>query len=63
MYVRQRGTAYDKVYELRKYELLKNIKIKSVMADLKGSPVYAQPIKTWSKRGLGNESAAIRNKT
>ena len=62
MYVRQRGTVYDKGYELRKYEPLKHIKNKIVMGDLNGSLVYAQSIRTWSKRGLGGESAAVRNK-
>ena len=62
MYVRQRGATYDKGYELRKYEPLKHIKNKIVMGDLNGSSVYAQPIKTWSKRGLGGENTASRNK-
>ena len=64
MYVRQRGTVYDEGYELRKYEPLKHItcKNKIIMGDLNGSSIYAQPIKTWSKRGLGGESAAVRNK-
>ena len=44
MYVRQRGTVYDKGYELRKYEPLTHIKNKIAMGDLNGSSVYAQPI-------------------
>ena len=33
MYVRQRGTTFDKGYELRKFEPLKHIKNKIVMGD------------------------------
>jgi hypothetical protein len=61
MYVRQRGTVYDKGYELRKYEPLKHIKNKIIMGDPNGSSLYAQPIKTRSKRGLGGENATVRN--
>lgn len=32
------------------------------MGDLNGSFVYAQPVKTWSKRGLGGANTAVRNK-
>ena len=49
MYVRQRGTTFDKGYELRKYEPLKHIKNKIVMGDLNGSAVHAQPINTCVK--------------
>ena len=62
MYVRQRGTTFDKGYELRKFEPLKHIKNKIVMGDLNGSAVYAQPIKTCVKYVLGGSNAAMRNK-
>ena len=62
MYVRQRGTTFDKGHELRKSEPLKHIKNKIVMDDLNGSVVYAQPIKTCVKYGLGGTNAAVRNK-
>ena len=62
MYVRQRGTTFDKGYELRKYEPLRHIKNKIVMGDLNGSVVYAQPIKTCVKNGLGGGNTAVRNK-
>ena len=62
MYVRQRGTTFDKGYELRKFEPLKHIKNKIVMGDLNGSAVYAQPIKTCEKYGLGGSNAAVRSK-
>ena len=39
MHVRQRGTSFEKGYELRKYEALKHIKNKIVMGDLNGSVV------------------------
>ena len=56
MYVRQRGMFYGKGYDLRTYEPLKHTKNKIVMGDLNGSPIYAQPIKTWSKRGLEQDA-------
>lgn len=62
MYVRQRGTTFDNGYEFRKYEPLKHIKNKIVMGDLNGSAVYAQPIKTCMRHGLGGKSAVVRNK-
>ena len=62
MYVRQRGTMFEKGYELRKYEALRNIKNKIVMGDLNGSTVYAQPKKTWVRRGLGGEHPAVQSK-
>ena len=46
MYVRQRGTSFEKGYELIKYEPLKHIKNKIDMGYLNGSVVYSQPIKT-----------------
>ena len=61
MYVRQRGTTFDKGYELRKYGPLKHIKNKIVMGDLNGSAVYAQPINTCVKYGLGGGNTAVRN--
>ena len=62
MYVRQRGTTVDKGYKLRKFEPLKHIKNKIVMGDLNGSAVYAQPIKTCVKNGLGGNNTAVRSK-
>ena len=62
MYVRQRGTSFEKGYELRKYEPLKHIKNKIVMGDLNGSVVYSQPIKTCIRHGLGGSVVAVRNK-
>ena len=62
MYVRQRGKVYDKGYALRKYEPLKYIKNTTVMGDLEDNSLYAQPVTTWSKKGLGGSNTAIRNK-
>ena len=59
MYVRQRGTAFDRRYEFRKYDPLKHIQTKIVMGDLNGSAVYAQPVKTCVKNGLGGEVASV----
>ena len=62
MYVRQRGANFEKGYEFRKYEPLRHIKNKIVMGDLNGSVVYAQPVKTFVKNGLGGGNAGIGNK-
>ena len=62
MYVRRRGTSFEKSYELRKYEPLKHVKNKIVMGDLNGSAVYSQPIETCVKHGLGGNNAAVRSK-
>ena len=62
MYARQRGTNFEKGYEFRKYEPLRHIKNKIVMGDLNGSVVYAQPIKTCVKNGLGGGNTAVRDK-
>ena len=62
MYVRQKGTTYDKGYEFRKYEPLKDIRNKIVMGDLNCSGVYAQSMKTWVKNGLGGEEMSVKHK-
>ena len=47
---------------MKKYESLKHIKNKIVIGHLNGSSVYAQPIKTWSKKESGGANTAVRNK-
>ena len=41
---------------------MRHIKKKIVMDDLNGSVLYAQPIKTFVKNGLGGGNAGIRDK-
>ena len=62
MYVRQKGSAFDKGYEFRKFEPLKHIQNKIVMGDLNGSAVYAQPVKTCARNGLGGRVASVQSK-
>ena len=62
MYVRQRGAGFDKGYEFKKYDPIKHIKNRIIMGDLNGSAVYAQPVKTWTRQGLGGQNVQIQNR-
>ena len=62
MYVRQRGMAFDKGYEFRKYDPLKYIYTKIVMVGLNGSAASAQHVNICAKSGLGGDVASVRSK-
>ena len=62
MYIRQRGVAFDTGYKFRKRDPLKHIQNKIVMSDMNGSVVYAQPVNTCAKYGLGGNVASVRSK-